>query len=111
MTNLPLETHPIAHHDSKKQRKRRDMPPLLVSAALLLGVLVSDSLIVWHLAVVLLFCGALCIVICRQHHCTTFAIMGITAFMAGCAAHYFEAYHHQVRLMLSRVRRWLRPSS
>ena len=25
--------------------------------------------------------------------------MGITAFMAGCAAHYFEAYHHQVRLM------------
>ena len=99
MANLPLETHPIAHHDSKKQRKRRDLPPLIVSATLLLGVLVSDALTIWHLAVVLLFCGTLSIVICRQHHQTAFAIMGITAFMAGCAAHYFEAYHHQVSLI------------
>ena len=99
MANLPLETHPIAHHNSKKQRKRRDVPPLIVSAALLLGVLLSDALAIWHLAVVLLFCGALCIVICRQHHQTAFAIMGITAFVAGCAAHYFEAYHHKVSLI------------
>ena len=99
MANLPLETHPIAHHNSKKQRKRRDMAPLIVSVALLLGVLLSDALTIWHLAIVFLFCGTLCIVICRQHHQTAFAIMGITAFMAGCAAHYFEAYHHQVRLI------------
>lgn len=95
MAHLPLETHtPAALSAQKQSRGPQDGASCLISASLLLGVLVSDTLVLSHLICVSVFMLILVVLVTRKQGHRFLLWFVLIAFIAGGAASYAERWRN-----------------